>query len=570
MKKALIVATLAALYGCANQTTPTGGPKDETPPKLISITPAHKSINTRPSSIELLFDEDVVVNNPKEQIIITPYLGKDVELTTRKQKATLKINATFKDSTTYTINFRDAIKDLTEGNPAQNLKLAFSTGSYLDSLLITGHVTDLIRNALGKNMVIGLYQNADTFNIFTDQPLYSAKSSASGKFLIENLPPENYYIYAFDDKNKNLVVDSKTEGYGFIKEIITPKTDTLAKITIGFIKLDARKLAIISARPYNTYYAVKINKGVKEYNITATDTTDTVYSVYNAAQSTFNIYPQKHVQDSIPIQFSATDSLDMKVDTLLYLKQLPKPPKQEQLTQKIDRPLIIESQALFKCALSFNKPITHILLDSIKIQLDSTTYLSIEKNDVITTNSTAFVISKKIDKKLLSDPTASTKDQKLTTQNLAKGASLSKGKNIKFIIGKGALVSVENDTVPRSESQVSIYKPEDTSIILAETDTQEPYFIIQLVDRNLTVIREVTNTKQTTFSDIIPGEYQLRVIVDSNNNQRWDPGNFRNRTEPEKIFYYKSEGGLQNISLKPNWELGPLLITTSQNVNNSK
>jgi hypothetical protein len=39
------------------------------------------------------------------------------------------------------------------------------------------------------------------------------------------------------------------------------------------------------------------------------------------------------------------------------------------------------------------------------------------------------------------------------------------------------------------------------------------------------------------------------IIVDQNNNGKWDPGNIYTRTQPEKIYHHESE-----ITLKAGWE----------------
>jgi hypothetical protein len=111
---------------CARQTTPTGGPKDTIPPTLISSLPRQGQINFKGKSIQLTLSETVILNNPKDQLIITPDIGKDVEYKSKKNQVFITFKEDLKDSTTYAINFRDAIQDITEKNPAVRLKLAFS------------------------------------------------------------------------------------------------------------------------------------------------------------------------------------------------------------------------------------------------------------------------------------------------------------------------------------------------------------------------------------------------------------------------------------------------------------
>src|SRR5690606_30617503 len=135
----------AALTRCAKQTTPTGGPRDTIPPRLVQAIPAHETTGYKGQRIALQFNEPVIVNNPREQLLITPSVGKDFEMTVRKQTIYLDLNTDLRDSTTYTINFHESIQDITEKNPAPNLQLALSTGTYIDSLHIAGHVYELLK-----------------------------------------------------------------------------------------------------------------------------------------------------------------------------------------------------------------------------------------------------------------------------------------------------------------------------------------------------------------------------------------------------------------------------------------
>jgi hypothetical protein len=61
---------------CARQSSPTGGPKDTIPPKLVNAIPRNESTNFKGQQIELEFSEMIIANNPKEQLIITPTIGK--------------------------------------------------------------------------------------------------------------------------------------------------------------------------------------------------------------------------------------------------------------------------------------------------------------------------------------------------------------------------------------------------------------------------------------------------------------------------------------------------------------
>ncbi|MEJ0054532.1 MAG: DUF2141 domain-containing protein [Bacteroidota bacterium] len=66
-------------------------------------------------------------------------------------------------------------------------------------------------------MTVGIYQQ-DTFDIFTDTARYFTKTDKKGRFSLDNVKNGKYKIYAFDDKNKNLKVESRTERFGFLSD----------------------------------------------------------------------------------------------------------------------------------------------------------------------------------------------------------------------------------------------------------------------------------------------------------------------------------------------------------------
>jgi hypothetical protein len=244
---------------CAKQSHPTGGEKDEIPPALIQSTPPDRKTNFNKNEIELVFDEAIQVNNAREQIIITPSIGKKFEAHYRKNKVFLKLNADLSENTTYTIAFRESIQDLTERNPAANLKLAFSTGDYIDSLSIQGTVYDLLEAKPVKNYLVAAAPYTDTLNFFEHEAQWITLTNAEGEYALDNLKPGKYILYAFDDKNKNLIVDSKSERFGFLAQPVSLDS-SITGIKLPVVKLDSRSLKLISAKPIASSFNIRLNK----------------------------------------------------------------------------------------------------------------------------------------------------------------------------------------------------------------------------------------------------------------------------------------------------------------------
>lgn len=532
---------------CAKQTSPTGGPKDTIPPILVKSHPEQEQINYKGKTIDLVFSEMVILDNPKEQIIITPTTDSKYETIQKNNKVTIKFEESLKDSTTYTINFREAVKDITEKNPAKNLQLAFSTGKSIDSLSISGSTYNLLKGVPLKEIIIALFQSNDTMNIFKHKPYYITKSDKEGKFALTHIKHGAYYLYALNDKNKNLVVDSKNEAYGFKASPIVLTKDT-TNLSIPLVNLDARPLKVSSARPYNTYYTIKTTKKLTDFNLKSTTTKDSLISSFGEDEAIINVYNTFSNIDSLQISLTANDSIGNSIDTTLILKFGTRKVEKEKYAYDIKDPNLLKDINQLSFQLTFNKPTWFVLADSLYIRTDSAQFELISDEDMQWNKSNTIVhVAKKI------------KPESITEKNPEE----SKGPKFKkyLYMGKGAFISIENDSIKQTKRDIKTYTSDQLGIIKVSIQTKEANFIVELLDKNEKVIKLTRSKPEITWDNIQPGDYKLRVTIDSNNNGKWDPGNYFKKEEPEVVLYYQGEKKNTTISLKQNWELGPLLIT---------
>lgn len=541
------------LYQCAKQTSPTGGPSDETPPRLLNSSPKHEQTNVKGSKIELEFDEAIQLNNAREQIIITPSTGKKFETTFNKRKVILDLKTDLQENTTYNINFREAIQDLTEKNPA-NVKIAFSTGSYIDSLSVNGKVQDVLTEKTQSNYTVALAEASDTFNIFKHPASWITITDKKGFYSIENLKAGTYVLYAFEDKNRNLIVDSKSEQYGFLSQKIN-LTKNVDSVKLRTFKMDINKLKLISARTTFAYFDIRFSKSLIRYNVAATDSTIKVYSSLGSDLTTVKLYNTIPNLDSLQIKVSATDSLNSTLDTLLYMKFPKKEATRDKFVATVVKAAVTESNSILSAQLTFSKPISKFNPDSTFIELDSVTRIPLLREDYTWDNTqTKLTLIKKVDLKVLYPP-----DTSIVEQKTSKSSPPIK-KTPDFVLSKGAIVSVENDTAQSLVTPIVFTKIESTAIIEVKVETQQD-FIIQVLNKQGKLIDERKNQKTFPFENLPADTYQLRVIIDTNKNGRWDPGNFTAKTEPEPIVYYRNAKKIKDIPVKPNWTVGPLLIT---------
>ena len=564
---------LLLTLSCARQTAPTGGPKDTIPPTIISALPKSGTTNVTSKQVELTFDEFVALNNPKDQIIITPDVEKKYEISARKKKVVIDFENDLKANTTYSINFRDGVQDITEKNSAENLKIAFSTGTYIDSLSISGNVADALTHKPIKDATIALYEQ-DTFNIFRHRPVYIGKTNEKGNFKIEYLKNGNFFIYAFDDRNKNLITDSRSESYGFSKTNIQ-LDQHIANIKINMVRLDSRPLKLTSARPSNTYFNIRFPKGISSYRLTTSN--DSIYSILTPDNSNIKVYNTIANADSIAMKLTAQDSVQNSIDTTLYAKFITRETTKEKFSVAVAELIASEQKSTIKAQLNFNKPLKKINYDSITFSLDSLTIIRFDSTNIQINNQTGILLIEKALPKNFFKPkeqpapeqvapqprpaTPQPRNQQPRTTPPKQNSRPRPAPENNMRFGKGFLISVENDSSATLDQSVKPIRPEDSSIILVNITTSEPNYIVQLVNREFKVLQQFINQPRVRFDDLPAGDYQIRLVIDRDQNKAWSPGSFATKTEPEPIVYYQNEKKVPLVNLKANWELGPLLIT---------
>jgi uncharacterized protein (DUF2141 family) len=536
MKLLWLIVTALLLWACASQTSPTGGPRDKTPPKLISSTPASNQKNFRGQSIELTFDEFVKLKDPKEEILISPSMGKDVNYVARKNKVIITPKRPWLDSTTYSISFREGIQDITESNPAENLRLAFSTGNSIDSLRITGKLKDALRPTVPAGYTVAVYQT-DTFNIFRHTPDYFTRSSKKGTFAIENLKPGHYYIYAFEDRNKNLRVDSRNEAFGFLLDPVhvTDKTDS---VTIYQVRVDSRPLAINSIRHYQDRSVVRFSRYLQSYEIR--NKPDTLLHAFGEQSDVLEIFHTIKPADSIPLTFHASDSVGQSLDSTFYIKAGKSrfPSTSIKLTtETVNLPAATRELTI---VLKSNSIIRHLRLDSVGIKRDTTLFLPLTADNI------------------LADP-----DHKTITFRTKLDTSFMKKNRSKLLLylPKGFIETGDREKSAKFEVPINPIDAESTGTLLVEIKTKEKNYFVQLLSADGKIVQTVPGITRYTFRNLPAADYQLRVLIDSNENGRWDPGSFQKRQPTERAVYYYNLDGRTNFPIRAAWEVGPFVVS---------
>ena len=193
MRLRFCILSLVVLFAsCAKVVMPVGGPRDVTPPTVVKCVPENGTVNFSASNIKITFDEFVVLNNPSENIIISPPLSQQPKYEMKGKTLIINFLDSLIDNSTYNIVFSNGIKDYTEGNLLPIYQYAFSTGESIDSATISGVLLDAETQKPVSNVLVCLYDYDIDSLPFTTLPKYLTKTQTDGSFFFSNINDGQY------------------------------------------------------------------------------------------------------------------------------------------------------------------------------------------------------------------------------------------------------------------------------------------------------------------------------------------------------------------------------------------
>ena len=273
--KALIslISITLIIFSCAQIVPLTGGEKDKIAPKEVESSPKNGSIGFTSKSITIEFDEYIKLTNLSSQLIVSPLMETVPEILVRGKKIVIKIKSELSPNTTYSLNFGNAINDITEYNVFPNYKYVFSTGDYIDSLSYSGTVINAFNQSAKENIYVLLYDQYEDSVPLTELPRYVALTNKKGEFSITNIADGKYKLFAINDINSNYLFDLPNEEIGFKNELITIDSSE----TDHFIYLfeEEKELQFLVKSKHKTFGKIDFifNRPTEDLNITLLNTT---------------------------------------------------------------------------------------------------------------------------------------------------------------------------------------------------------------------------------------------------------------------------------------------------------
>ena len=504
----LCIAVFAS--NCAQIAQPPGGKKDTLAPKLIDSYPKMRAKNVKPKQIELFFDEYISIENLPQKTIITPGNGLTFDFRAKPTSVVLIFNEPLKDSTTYTISFTDGIRDASERNPATNLKLVFSTGNQLDSLSLSGTVSNVTTGTTVEGALVGLYAPRDTLDAQRVKPIYYTKTDTSGRFIIENIKAGDYDVLAFTDKNNNFLFNPNGEDIGFLKDRVK-LNKPVSGLAIQLFEQNTTPIRILRNDSRSDSYTLNLSKGVVTYSVKFRDNKDSLPSMQPTVNQ-IKFFRTKETTDTLSIQLTAIDSLGTSnvLKHTINFRQKNKREKPEEFTFRPEPAPNDAVEPNFSWKLIANKPIGKVDSKQIQFSIDS----------LSTTDLGSFT-------------TVMGQQQTELTNQISTKAR----KFIRIKLSKNAIQSVMGDTITAAVLTYPILDSENYGVLRGQITTKEPNYLLELVDERKLVVQRLRNVPIYEFKNVRPGKYRLRLIIDSNNNRIWDTGRYEKRILAEPIIY---------------------------------
>lgn len=522
-KNSLLIFIVLFIFGCAAQQPPQGGPRDQTPPKLVKAIPGNKTRNFAAKQIDLEFDEFIKLTNAYQEISMSPAMDKQPEYSSNKRKLKVEFKDTLLKNTTYVINFGKAIQDVNESNILKNFTYVFSTGNHIDSLSITGTVTNTLTQEKEKDVLVFLFPVKQDTLFGKKKPSIFALTDSSGNFALNNLREEDYRIYALKEASPDKIFNRDDELIAFLKKPVHLRADT-SNIQLNLFKQDPEKFRV-SEKRFDTdgKLLLVFNKGLTQPAIKVlypTDVDNKKQISFSRTKDTASVYLRNMNFDSLRV---AIFDKGKPIDTIYQLKR-----KNESFTRVLTTSYNIGNDSKLK-------PGSNLMITaSIPIENFDQSQITLNEDSVATSD---YTIQK------------DTGNYKLLNIKY-RWRETSK---YELIFNEGALTDIYGDKNKRLSKKFQINKLDNYSqltVKLTVPDTSKAY-VVELLSEDKKLIQSDPITKNTSlvYKGILAAKYYVRIIYDENKNGKWDSGNVKLKRQPENIWLNE-----KLITLRPNWE----------------
>lgn len=575
-----IIIAAAVMYSCANIGNPSGGPIDKTPPIFMRSNPTPNAVNVKDRKIEIFFDEIVSLKDPSTKIIVSPAQTEMPRMSALGRKVTVELVDSLLPNTTYTIDFSNSIQDNNEGNAIDNFAFAFSTGSVIDSMRVSGYVLDSRTLEPMQSVVVGLQSNLADSAFHKEKLQRVALTNDRGQFTIRNVSPGSYHIFALKDLDRDYKFGNPTEDIAFLDSIIVPsigsreaadtvyndlnEIDTIMRATRPAYFPNDILLSMFNEDRKSQYLANNLRVDSTRISLTFAAASDTLPSLsivgrndvpdqwYTLERSqtndtlTYWIRPTHLVSaDTLMVAttYLRTDTasnLSWGTDTLKFTfqRQKAKKKKKNEETDSLEQirfmellPLANGTQEVYApLLLQTGTPIERYSREAFhlqrKLQNDTTFYPAEIKSIAL-------------------------RDSTLSRRDLMLKVDWEPGAAYTLAVDSLAMTDIYGLQTKPLKVDFNVRKMEEYGNIVFNIPAVRDSAIVELLDgTDKVVLHTPVKSHRAELLNLLPGKYYARLFIDRNGNGKYDTGNYDMHLQPEETVYYPGA-----INLKKNWDV---------------
>lgn len=537
---AIVSFVALLLAGCAKISAPTGGPKDTTPPKVVNVEPEDGAVRFQSKEIRILFDEYVTLNNPTDNVLISPPLRESPNYTLQGKSLVIKFKDTLRANTTYNMVFSDAIKDFHEGNALNYFHYGFSTGDSLDDYMVRGNILDAKTLAPAQDFYVLLYRGKADSLPLTTIPDYVSKSLSDGSFLLKNISPGDYKIFALKDINANFRFDLPNEEIAFQEAFVKavralPDTapDSLKAVLpdvtlLAFAGEDTVQALARYDNPAAGVYKFPYKHRFIEFSATPMDAALNYFEQINATRDTVTWYLRTPLTDTVRYLFDADGHRDTV--RIVPFKEKQQSGGRGRGQQKVKSKLSVG----FANAGEYHKPLTLTFAYPVRP----------------TDTFSVWVYSQQQDRKDTAVYRYAVPDT--FTMHLPLPMTVMEKKTYSVMIPDSVFFGyngLSHDTL-RTQFTTKSEKDYGTLIMNYQFPGDGKQYVVTLWNNDKIVQEDVlTSSKTITYPFLNPGTYRVTAFRDDNANGCWDPGDYRKKLQPETMFNFPT-----TINIRAYWD----------------
>ena len=568
------------MYSCANIGNPSGGPIDKTPPIFMRSNPTPNAVNVKDRKIEIFFDEIVTLKDPSTKIIVSPAQTEMPRMSALGRKVTVELVDSLLPNTTYTIDFSNSIQDNNEGNAIDNFAFAFSTGSVIDSMRVSGYVLDSRTLEPMQSVGAGLQSNLADSAFHKEKLQRVALTNDRGQFTIRNVSPGSYHIFALKDLDRDYKFGNPTEDIAFLDSIIVPsigsreaadtvyndlnEIDTIMRATRPAYFPNDILLSMFNEDRKSQYLANNLRVDSTRISLTFAAASDTLPSLsivgrndvpdqwYTLERSqtndtlTYWIRPPHLVSaDTLMVAttYLRTDTasnLSWGTDTLKFTfqRQKAKKKKKNEETDSLEQIRFMELHPLANGTQEVYAPL--LLQTGTPIERYSREAFHLQRK---LQNDTIFYPAE-IKSIALRDSTLSRRDLMLKV-DWEPGAAYT------LAVDSLAMTDIYGLQTKPLKVDFNVRKMEEYGNIVFNIPAVRDSAIVELLDgTEKIVLRAPVKNHRAELLNLLPGKYYARLFIDRNGNGKYDTGNYDMHLQPEETVYYPGA-----INLKKNWDV---------------